>query len=71
MIKVYVAENCRPCKMTKKKLSEKGLSYEEIPLTAELRNSFKEQGFVSAPIVVTDSETWAGFKREKIAELAS
>jgi glutaredoxin-like protein NrdH len=59
--------------MTKKQFDKLGIDYEEKvladhPLSVEV---FKAQGFLSAPIVTTDTKTWSGFRLDKIKSLAS
>lgn len=59
--------------MTKKQFDKLGITYEEKsladhPLTVDL---FKAQGFLSAPIVTTDTKTWSGFRLDKIKSLAN
>lgn len=69
---VYSNEGCYPCKMTKKWLDQNGVGYEAKmieDLSPEELQAFKDQGFSSAPIVVTDSETWAGYRLDKLRDL--
>ncbi|HEU5223116.1 MAG TPA: glutaredoxin domain-containing protein [Candidatus Lumbricidophila sp.] len=54
---------CVQCNATKRKLDEAGIPYvthslEENPAQTE---AFKNQGFASAPIVISATETWSGF----------
>lgn len=68
-VKVYTTEDCFKCDITMSKLEEKGVDYEAIMLTDETAAEFREQGFSSAPVVVTENETWAGLRPDKIREL--
>jgi glutaredoxin len=59
--------------MTKKTMTKLGIEYKELtlqehPLVVE---TFKAQGFTSAPIVTTDTKIWSGFRLDKIKSLAS
>jgi glutaredoxin-like protein NrdH len=72
-ITVWTTKDCVQCMMTKKQFDKLGIDYEEKvlaehPLSVEV---FKAQGFLSAPIVTTDTKTWSGFRLDKIKSLAS
>lgn len=68
MIKVYSKDRCPQCRMTKKKLKEMNVSFEEINVGVDSKamDYLKSQGFKSVPIVETESETWAGFQPDRI-----
>lgn len=73
MVRVYSKPACGACASTKTALTVAGIEFEEISLNdaaPELINEFLEAGLRSAPIVVTDSDRWAGFQPNKIMELA-
>jgi glutaredoxin len=57
--------------MTKKQFDKLGIEYEEKSLEENLDQleAFKEQGFLQAPIVTTDTKVWSGFKMDKIESL--
>ena len=59
--------------MTKKVLTRYSIEYEEMSLLEHplVMSSFKDQGFLSSPIVTTDTKTWSGFRLDKIKSLAS
>jgi glutaredoxin-like protein NrdH len=59
--------------MTKKKLTEYGIPFVEKSLTDHplVLDTFKAQGYLSAPIVTTDIKTWSGFRLDKIKSLAN
>lgn len=72
-IEVWTKSNCVQCEQTKKKFDQLGIKYmehnlEEDPLALE---GFKQQGLMSAPIVVTDTKRWSGFRLDKITSLAN
>lgn len=72
-VTVWTTENCVQCMMTKKQFDKLDIAYEEKsladnPTQLEL---FKAQGFMSAPIVTTDTKTWSGFRLDKIKSLAN
>ncbi len=71
-VTVYTTPNCVQCNMTKRQFDKLGVEYSvvdlsENPLKAE---EFKQKGYLAAPIVTTDTKTWAGFKPAKINSLA-
>lgn len=72
-ITLYSKNNCPQCKMTKRFLSEKNVSYIErnIDLEPEYIDMLKAQGFQSVPVVTTAEEvTIVGFRPDQLKELA-
>lgn len=53
MITVYTKNNCMSCKMTKRKLQELGVNYQEINVDEDLSalEYLMEWGFRSLPVV--------------------
>jgi glutaredoxin-like protein NrdH len=72
-ISVYTTSNCAQCMMTKRQFDKLGIRYDEIALEQhpELVERFKELGLMSAPIVITDTKKWSGFRLDKIKSLSS
>ena len=72
-VTVWTTESCVQCMMTKKKLTESGIPFVEKSLTEHplVLDTFKAQGYLSAPIVTTDIKTWSGFRLDKIKSLAN
>ena len=72
-ITVYTTKSCMQCEMTKKQMTKLGIRFDEIALEQhpELVERFKEVGLLSAPIVVTDTKKWSGFRLDKIRSLAN
>lgn len=70
---VYTNPNCVQCEQTKKFLDREGIEYTVENLQAEENYDklveFVNQGFKAAPIVVTDTETWSGFKPDKLGAI--
>jgi glutaredoxin-like protein NrdH len=54
-------------------MTKYGIRYDEIALEQhpELVERFKELGLMSAPIVITDTKKWSGFRLDKIKSLSS
>jgi len=72
-VTVYTNPNCVQCEMTKKYLDREGIEYTVENLQDEKNYdklvAFVEQGFKAAPIVVTDTDTWSGYKVDKLKEI--
>lgn len=70
-VEVWTKSNCVQCDMTKKQFDKLGIKYEVKDLEADplALEGFKEQGLMSAPIVVTDTKKWSGFRLDKIQSL--
>ena len=70
---VYTNPNCVQCEQTKKFLDKEGIEYTVENLQSddnyEKLVEFVNQGFKSAPIVVTDTETWSGYKPDKLGAI--
>ena len=72
-VTVYTTTNCVQCMSTKRQFDKYGIEYTEIPLDTvpEKLAEFKEAGYLTAPIVTTDTKIWSGFRLEKIKNLAN
>lgn len=58
--------------MTKRNLDSLGIEYQEINLdeSPQFREHVtKDLGFMAAPVVVTDTDAWSGFRPDKIMAL--
>ena len=72
MIKIYTKNNCMPCQMTKNLLKKFGIEYEEINIedNEKARIYVSEVlGYKTAPVVVTENDSWAGFNPNNIRNL--
>lgn len=68
----YTQQFCAACVRTKKALDRMGITYEEKSIEeqdAATMEALKAQGFMAAPVVVTSSGSWAGYRPDKIEEL--
>lgn len=70
-ITVYSKPNCVQCTATYRALDAGGITYEVVDLSEEPAafELVKQLGYLQAPVVVTDTEHWAGFRPDKIAEI--
>lgn len=73
MIRVYTKPSCVQCDQTKRLLTKNGLEFETIDITenADAYDHVISMGFKSAPVVVTDNDSWAGFNPDKINGLGA
>ena len=71
-ITVYTKAHCPQCDATKRQLTKQGLEFEQVDLTENqtLIDQFIAQGFKQTPIVVTDQETWSGYRHDLIRKVA-
>lgn len=71
LITVWTLPNCVQCMQTKKEFDKRGIRYEEMQLEnhPEMVEQFKQENLIAAPIVVTDTKKWSGFRLEKIKSL--
>lgn len=70
-ITVYVKNDCVQCDMTKRTLDNANIDYDTVNLddNPEALTRVKQHGFLSAPVVITDTDAWAGFQPEKLATI--
>lgn len=71
MVTVYTNPNCVQCEQTKKWLNLNEIEYSIVDLSSDAvaLEMVLELGFKSAPVVITDTDKWSGFKLEKLAQL--
>jgi glutaredoxin-like protein NrdH len=70
-VTVYTKPNCKQCDLTKEALTKKGIPFETEDLTEPANlEAAKSLGFASAPVVMVGNDGWAGFRPDKIDELA-
>jgi glutaredoxin-like protein NrdH len=72
-ITVYTKPSCVQCTATYRALDSKGLEYEIFDLTVDEKafEAVKTMGYLQAPVVVTDNDSWSGFRPDKIEELSA
>jgi glutaredoxin-like protein NrdH len=71
-VTVYTKNNCVQCEATKRHLDKLDIPYETINITNDIGALDKliSLGYRSAPVVVTDNDSWAGYMPDKIDKLA-
>lgn len=73
MTTVYIKNNCVQCDMTKRYMDKNGIEYTTVDITQdpEALEMILSMGFQSAPVVISDKGSWAGFQPDKINLLAA
>lgn len=73
MTTVYTKPSCVQCDMTKRYMDKNGISYDTVDITEnpEALDMILKLGFSSAPVVISDIGSWAGFQPDKINLLAA
>lgn len=71
MVTLYSKPSCVQCTATRKSLDNKGVEYRYVDVTAddEALETVRQLGYLAAPVVVTETEHWSGFRPDKIATL--
>jgi glutaredoxin-like protein NrdH len=71
-VTVYTKDSCVQCEATKRHLDKIDVAYETVNITNNIGALDKliALGYRSAPVVVTDDDSWAGYIPEKLDKLA-
>ncbi|AMM20098.1 NrdH-redoxin [Frondihabitans sp. PAMC 28766] len=72
-ITVYTKPSCVQCTATYRALDNKGIEYEvfDVSVDEKALETVKALGYLQAPVVVTDEDSWSGFRPDKIAALSA
>lgn len=72
-ITVYSKPACGQCTATYRALDATGIDYDIVDVTNDPAavEYIKQLGYLQAPVVVTATEHWGGFRPDKITALAS
>lgn len=70
-VTLYTLPKCVQCDSTKRYFDRNDISYEVVDLStdAEAYEKVMGMGFQAAPVVVTDTDRWSGFRIEKLKNL--
>ena len=73
MTTVYTKPACVQCDMTKRYMDKNGIAYTTVDITQDpdALEMILGMGFQSAPVVISDKGSWAGFQPDKINLLAA
>jgi len=72
-VTVYTKPACVKCNATYKALDKLGVPYETIDITrdSDARDYVMALGYLQAPVVVTESGHWSGFRPDRLSALAN
>ena len=73
LVAVYTLPHCVQCEATKRMMDRLQIRYEVLNLEQhpDMVEQFSELNLMTAPVVVTDTKKWSGFRVEKIKSLAN
>jgi glutaredoxin-like protein NrdH len=71
MVTVYTKPACVQCEATKRMMDKLSIEYDAVDITVdkEAFDMLVSKGFKSAPVVITNDDSWAGFNPDKISGL--
>jgi glutaredoxin-like protein NrdH len=71
-ITLYRKPGCVQCDATERALRSYKIPHETVDMTrdAEALEAVKKLGYRQAPVVITDTDAWSGFRPDKIKQLA-
>ncbi|KAB1658004.1 glutaredoxin-like protein NrdH [Pseudoclavibacter chungangensis] len=72
-IAVYSKPSCVQCTATYRALDKQGIEYDvfDVSVDEQALATVKELGYLQAPVVVTESDHWSGFRPDKINALVA
>ena len=72
-VKVYTKPNCVQCEATKKHLDKLNIEYSTVDISRNpvALDNLINLGYKSAPVVVTDTESWSGYQPDKLDSIVS
>lgn len=68
---IFSKTNCVQCKMTKRVLAKEKKMFYDINISQhpEWLAFLKEAGYRATPVVFTDTDSWSGFRPDKLSAL--
>lgn len=71
-IVLYSKKHCAQCNATKRKLDQYELNYSVVAIdeNPDVLAHLQLRGFTQAPVVETDTDSWCGFRPDKLEQLA-
>ncbi|MCC9204528.1 glutaredoxin-like protein NrdH [Arthrobacter sp. zg-Y769] len=71
-VTVYTKPACVQCNATYRALDKKGIVYQSVDMSQdpEALERVRAMGYMQAPVVVTEQDSWSGFRPDKIEELS-
>ena len=70
-VTVYEKNNCVQCEATKRWLRKGNIEFDTVNVeeNPEAMAKVLDMGFQAAPVVITDTDSWSGFRISKLEEL--
>jgi glutaredoxin-like protein NrdH len=70
-VTVYTKPACVQCNATYRALDRKGIEYKKVDISQDpaALEQIRDLGFMQAPVVITENDSWSGFRPDKIDEL--
>lgn len=71
-ITIYSKAGCPACTMTKRKLNDLGIDYQEkhVDINEIYLQEVKDLGFQTLPVIVAGENKWSGFRPDMIQKIA-
>lgn len=71
-VTVYSKPACVQCNATARAMDKQGITYTMVDMSedADALDRVRAMGYMQAPVVMTDSDHWSGFRPDKIEQLA-
>lgn len=71
-ITIYTRNDCVQCHATKRAMESRGFAFDLVDLdhTPDAINELRARGFRQLPVVVTEQESWSGFRPDMINRLS-
>jgi glutaredoxin-like protein NrdH len=71
-VTVFTKANCVQCEATKRHLDKIDVAYNLVDITNDITalDRLISLGYRSAPVVLTDNDSWSGYVPEKLDKLA-
>ena len=72
-VTVYTKPACVQCNATYRALDKKGIAYEVVDMSQDpaALERVRALGFMQAPVVVTETDSWSGFRPDRIKALTA
>lgn len=70
-IVVYTKSDCIQCEYTARFLESRGIPFREVDIMSDpaMASHLRETGQLQMPYVVTDDDSWSGYRRDKLKGL--
>lgn len=72
-ITIYTRNDCVQCHATRRAIEKRGFTFElvNLDMQPEAADELRAMGYRQLPVVVTERESWSGFRPDMINRLPS